>query len=166
MNKYHIELSHTLHILKAMNRTSEMGTWYTGCPATLWKYFKLLFLRSFPVRNVVWTWVRFSAVTKLRIEIKDDSCTSSVTGYPTFQSTRDGVPEWAVPWPMDWSWWSAELAPAVTGPHFPCYVKNIAYGCKENRREELHHRIFNAARRMNDPDVLRKIQIIFNLKYP
>lgn len=45
--------------------------------------------------------------------------TSSVTRHPTFRSTRDGVPGRAVPWPMDWSRWSAELAIAVTGAHSP-----------------------------------------------
>jgi hypothetical protein len=62
------------------------------------------------------TWVRFSTITKLWTETKydfDDTehdyrFTYSVTGYPTFQSTRDTVPEWAVLWPTDWSSWSAE----------------------------------------------------------
>jgi hypothetical protein len=52
--------------------------------------------------------------------------------------------------------------PYIIGLH----KKNMVYGRKENRREELHHRIFDAERCMNDPDVLRKVQIILNFKYP
>jgi hypothetical protein len=66
---------------------------------------------------------------------------------------------------MNWSWWSAELATAVTGPHSPGYMRNMAYEHKVNRGEELHQ-IFYAERRMNDPDVLRKVQNILNLKFP
>jgi hypothetical protein len=48
------------------------------------------------------------------------------------------------------------------GLHEKVYERRI------NRRAELrvHNRIFVAARRMNDPDVLRKFQIILNFKYP
>jgi hypothetical protein len=45
-------------------------------------------------------------------------------------------------------------------------MKSMVYERKVNPREELHHRIFDAARRMNDPDALRKVQNILNLKYP
>lgn len=31
----------------------------------------------------------------------------------------DGVPECEIPWPMDWYWWSVELATMVTGPQSP-----------------------------------------------
>jgi hypothetical protein len=44
-------------------------------------------------------------------------------------------------------------------------MKNMGNEHKENTREELHHQIFNAARCMNDPDVLHKVQIILNFKY-
>jgi hypothetical protein len=116
---------------------------------------------------------RFSAVTELRIKIKGDlndtrcdyRCTSSMTGNHTCQSTRDGVPERALPWLVDWSWWSEKLAPTVTGPHSSrvtwCMNANV------NRKEELQHRIFDAARCMNDPDFLRKFHTILNnFKYP
>jgi hypothetical protein len=33
------------------------------------------------------------------------------------------------------------------------YMKNMVYGYKVNRTEELLHRIFDAERRINDPDV-------------
>jgi hypothetical protein len=46
------------------------------------------------------------------------------------------------------------------------FFKNMACGRKVNRREEPLHRFFDAARRMNDPDVLRQIQTILNFKYP
>jgi hypothetical protein len=78
--------------------------------------------------------------------------------------THDGVPEWADTWPMDW-WWSTEFATAVTGTqlhlHFHAwgYKKNMANEHKVNRREKLHHRIFDAARCMSDPDALCKAQI-------
>jgi hypothetical protein len=42
-------------------------------------------------------------------------------------------------------------------------MKNMVNECKVKRREELHQ-IFNAARCMNDPDGLHKVQIILNLK--
>jgi hypothetical protein len=51
---------------------------------------------------------------------------------------------------MDWSWLSAELAIAVTGPLSPRFPwKNMVYERKVNIKEELHQRIFDAARRMN-----------------
>jgi hypothetical protein len=37
---------------------------HTGCPPTLCRYFKV-FLRPSPVRNVIWTWARFSTVTEM-----------------------------------------------------------------------------------------------------
>jgi hypothetical protein len=132
------------------------------------------FRRSFPVRNIIGTQIHFSTVTKLWIEIKDGlndtkhehRCTSSVTGHPIFQLACDGIPEWGVSWRMAWSWWSSELATVVTGPHSHSYVKNMGQEQKVNTREELHHWIFNAKRCMNDTDVLCKVQIILNLKYP
>lgn len=42
----------------------------------------------------------------------------------------------------------------------------IVYERKVNRREKLHDRFFDTSRRMNDPTVVHKIEIIFNLKYP
>jgi hypothetical protein len=36
-----------------------------GCPVTSWHYFRILFLTSFPVRKIIWTWVGFSKVTEL-----------------------------------------------------------------------------------------------------
>jgi hypothetical protein len=71
-----------------------------------------------------------------------------------------------IPDPMDWLWWPAELATPVTGPHSSIYMKSMVYDRKVNRREEVHNRIFDAARRMIDTDVLRKIQFMLNLKYP
>jgi hypothetical protein len=44
------------------------------------------------------------------------------------------------------------------------FMKNVAYEHKVNRREELHYQIFYAARWMNDPDVVHKVQIILNFK--
>jgi hypothetical protein len=38
------------------------------------------------------------------------------------------------------------------------HEKNVLYQRKVNRREELHHRNFDAARHMNDPDVSGKVQ--------
>jgi hypothetical protein len=58
---------------------------------------------------------------------------------------------------MDWSWWSAELATAVTGPRYPRVPYMVCEG-EVNRREKLHYRIFDATSRMNDPEILRKIQ--------
>jgi hypothetical protein len=46
------------------------------------------------------------------------------------------------------------------------YMKNMVYERKVNRREELHYRIFDAARSRNDPEVLRKVRIILNFKHP
>jgi hypothetical protein len=50
--------------------------------------------------------------------------------------------------------------------HIWGYIKYMIYERKLSRREEIYHRIFDVARRMNDPDVVRKVQIILNLKYP
>jgi hypothetical protein len=50
---------------------------------------------------------------------------------------------------MDWSWLSAKLATAVTLPHFPRFRENMVNEHKVNRRQELHHQIFDAARCMN-----------------
>lgn len=84
--------------------------------------------------NVTWTWVRFWRSWNYRYlnfkmfrnlqgysrdlrDIKHGcTCTFSVMAQRTFQSTRNGVPEWELLWPMYWTWWSAELATAVTGP--------------------------------------------------
>jgi hypothetical protein len=40
-------------------------------------------------------------------------------------------------------------------------MKNMMYERKVNRREELHQ-IFDAARRVNDPDDLREVKINLN----
>jgi hypothetical protein len=45
------------------------------------------------------------------------------------------------------------------------YMKYMVYEHKVNRRKE-HHPIFDAARCMNDPHVLCKVQIILNFIYP
>jgi hypothetical protein len=93
---------------------------------------RILSLRSFPVEmpmNIgpvlsgygatdIWN-ARWFKLHKTRLQMY-----YSVTGHPEFQSIRDGVTKWAVPWPMDWSWWSAKLATAVTGPHSPSYMRN------------------------------------------
>jgi hypothetical protein len=44
----------------------------TECPVTLCQYFKILFLRSSPAKNVTWIWVWISTVTELWAEIQDD----------------------------------------------------------------------------------------------
>jgi hypothetical protein len=127
-----------------------------------------------PSQNVMWTLARLSTDTDPRAEIKDDlhdtkhyyRSTSSPTGHPIFLSIRDWVTEWAGHWHTDQSWWSAELATAVTGPHSPNYFKNMVHESKENRREELL-RIFNAEWRVTDSHVVLKIQNIFlNVKFP
>jgi hypothetical protein len=38
-------------------------------------------------------------------------------------------------------------------------MKNMMHERKDNRKEGLHNRIFYAARRMNGPDILHKVQI-------
>jgi hypothetical protein len=38
--------------------------------------------------------------------------------HHTFHSIRNEVPDWQFTVPMDWSWWPAEVATAVTGHHF------------------------------------------------
>jgi len=56
---------------------------------------------QFSVRNVTCAWVQFSTVTELFTETEGDmndtqheyTRTHSLTGHPTLQSTRDGVPE-------------------------------------------------------------------------
>jgi hypothetical protein len=43
---------------------------HTECPVTLWQYFRISSPTSFPVRDSIWTWVRFSAVAELWKEIE------------------------------------------------------------------------------------------------
>jgi hypothetical protein len=45
------------------------------------------------------------------------------------------------------------------------YMKNIVHEHKVNRRQELHHQMFIAARYTNDPDVLHEVTIILNFQY-
>jgi hypothetical protein len=112
------------------------------CPVTICQYFRILFLKPFPVRNVIWTWVQFSSVTELWTEIKDDSnntkhynrCTSGVTGHTTFQSTRGGVPWMSISLTDGLVVVSAELATTVAGLHSPSYMKNMVYEREVNRR--------------------------------
>jgi hypothetical protein len=63
----------------------------TDCQVTLCRYFVILFLRSFLVRNVIWTYIWFSVVSygqKLEIiwiiQNRHYKPTCSVTGHPTF----------------------------------------------------------------------------------
>lgn len=91
----------------------------TGCPMTLFQYFRhsqseishervifssVIELFIFEVRdNLSFTWnIRITDENWAKYDYR---CTYSVTRHTTCQSTRDAVPEWAVPWPMDWSWW-------------------------------------------------------------
>jgi hypothetical protein len=53
----------------------------------------------------------------------------------------------------------SELATSDTGPDSPNYMRNMVYECKVNRRGEVYHQIFIAARCMNGPGALYKIQI-------
>jgi hypothetical protein len=46
------------------------------------------------------------------------------------------------------------------------FTKKMVRERKVNGREELHERIFDAARRKNDPDVVRKVKNILNFKHP
>jgi hypothetical protein len=43
-------------------------------------------------------------------------------------------------------------------------MKSMVYERKVSGREELRHRSFDAAKRMNDPGVLWKVQIILNFR--
>jgi hypothetical protein len=56
---------------------------------------------------------------KMRTVKKNSGRLKPWTGHPTFQSTPDGEPERDAS-PIDWSWWSAELAAAIYGP--PHYI--------------------------------------------
>jgi len=38
---------------------------YVGCFVTLCQYLKILILRPFPVRNIIWMWIHFSRVTEM-----------------------------------------------------------------------------------------------------
>jgi hypothetical protein len=116
---------------------------YTGCLVTLCQYLRTLFLRLFLVRNIgehasdsqrlrsygyskskmIWT-LRRTSGSFMRLErhkTRSQMCfqRDRATHISVDGRIRDGVPEWAVPWPMDWSWWSAELATVATGSHSP-----------------------------------------------
>lgn len=64
-------------------------------------------------------------------------------------------------------WWSTDGDTAVPAPHSPLDFqvlgdnKNMVYECIVNRIDKIHQ-IFNAARHMNDIEVLCKVQIILN----
>jgi hypothetical protein len=108
------------------------------------QYFSILLLKSFSVRNVIWTWVQFSMVMKLWTELKDDfndtkhdyRCTSSMTGHPTFQLTPKDRPLTSLP--PDFHVWN---------------YQNMVCDYKVNQRELLHQ-ICSAAWCKNDPDGL------------
>jgi hypothetical protein len=78
------------------------------------------------------------------------------------------VLEWADPSSLDWLWWCVELASMVSGHHSHfhvwCYMREIVYDCKVNRREVPHNWISHAARHMNGPNVLHKVEIVLNFK--
>jgi hypothetical protein len=83
---------------------------------------------------------------------------------PTLQQTRDGTPEWAVPWPMDWPWWTAELTHMITGPHCArCkgLHKNMVYHCKTNIRDKP----FNSRSWKTHAWPSSMVQIITNFKH-
>jgi hypothetical protein len=44
-------------------------------------------------------------------------------------------------------------------------LKHVAYERKVNKREEVRNRIFAAERHVNDPEVMRKAQIVLNFRY-
>lgn len=74
----------------------------------------------------------------------------------TFQLTLNGVREW----PMDCLSWSAELANAVTGLHSHSLIKK--HGIRKPNKQNGWS-ILSNFRRMNDPDILRKIKTNLNL---
>jgi hypothetical protein len=83
----------------------------------VWWHFINISGSYFWVMNVVWAMVQFDLSLTENIRVCNESSrtqntitdvgTSSMMGRSTFQSTRVEVPEWAIPWPMDWLWWSA-----------------------------------------------------------
>lgn len=44
---------------------AKVGLYCTGCLMNLCQYIKILFLRPYPVRSVIWTWVWLSTVTEI-----------------------------------------------------------------------------------------------------
>jgi hypothetical protein len=87
------------------------------CPVILCQYFGILFL-TFPVGNVIRTWARFSMVTEIRREIKDDlNGTPAWWGTPHF--SRHMVEDLNEQFCDRWIGRGGpiELATAVTGPH-------------------------------------------------
>jgi hypothetical protein len=58
--------------------------------------------------------------------------------------------------PQNWPLRSPDFTPCV----FPCLG---LHECKVNRGDDLHDRIFAAARRLNGPYVLHKVHIILHL---
>jgi hypothetical protein len=65
---------------------------------------------------------------------------------------------------MDWSWWPAELVIAVTGPHSSRF-STITWKDGLWTKSESKKVIFYVSRRMNIPDVLRKVQSTLDFKY-
>lgn len=131
------------------------------------------FLRSFPVTNVFWTPVRFSVVRELKM-----IWTARSQLQMCLQHNR--APHISVN-----MWWSTLMSRSLmkglvvavnrTGHcgHWTSLPLSSIYGAtwkhgvwtNANRRYKLHHQIFSAARSMNDPDVLDKVQNILHLKY-
>jgi hypothetical protein len=114
---------HTLYSLLDCERAA--GVLKNVCPVTC-LYIRILSLWPSPVRNVVCTQVRLLTVSERREEIKDylnDTKhdyrrTSSMTGFPTLQSSRDGVPEWTIHWRIsrggqNWPMRSPNLTPLI-----------------------------------------------------
>lgn len=136
---------------------------YTESPLTLFQYIRILLLNSFPERIVIWTWVRFSAVTELWTEIKSLFERHKIQ----FQMYlyRDWTPHISVD-TLRSTWMSRSLTDGlvvVLRRIGHCrsqtslilvhggYVKNMMFERKVNWRGKHHHQIFDAARRMNNP---------------
>jgi hypothetical protein len=149
---------------------------YTECMETLCQYFSMSFLKLSSASNVKWT---LSDCQRSR------SCGQKLKMIWTAQNTiADVLPAWRGTsrvsrhetekqngkFPDRWigrgdpeNW--PLRSPDLTSSRYPrfCYcMKSTVCERKVKRREELHLRIFYAARRINDP---RKIQIM-NFKYP
>lgn len=101
---------------------------YPGCLVALCWYFRILFLRSFPVGchmnigpilklwgcgylklKVIWA-LHITSESFMHLEHYKYRCTCSVMGHPIFQFIHDGLPNWSLPswighgglqnWPM------------------------------------------------------------------
>jgi hypothetical protein len=97
------------------------------CSVTLCQHFRILFWRSFLVRNATWTYGQFTIATELWKETEDDlndtkhnhRSTSSMIGQPIFQSIHDGVPQEADPSVVEWSAGLQNWPLLSLEPHLP-----------------------------------------------